>query len=96
MPLDGIVRQPKTQIDVYSDGRKPEKRFKEIFLLSAEGGTNDEAGKYKEFIERAKKVGADGVILSTKEAGSSYGPFGGGTRFFFKGTAVVYESQQRQ
>ena len=92
MAYDGVKREPKAQIDVFSEGNKPTKPYKEIASFTERGNPEDESKFNGDFARRAKKIGADGLILKPGEAGgASYGPFGGGTFYIFRGIAFVYE-----
>jgi hypothetical protein len=67
-PYDGIKRPPKNQIDVYEAGKTPVKPYKVIMSFSAEGGIGDEANKHRDFVEQAKKLGADAIILKPTQS----------------------------
>ena|SRR6266404_3158387 len=90
--LDGVKREPKRQIDIYSDGKTPTKPFKLIYMFSERDDPEKEAEHHRNFINRAKNMGADGIILRPNEpAGQSFGPFGMHQNFIFKAEAIVYE-----
>lgn len=89
---DGVKRQPKAQIDVFSGNNSPSKPYKEIASFTERGNPEDESKFHSDFAKRARKLGADGLILkSGQPGGASYGPFGGGTFYIFRGVAFVYE-----
>jgi hypothetical protein len=89
---DGLKRDPKAQIDVFSGESKPTKPYKEIASFTERGNPEDESKFNADFAKRAKKMGADGVILRPGQpGGTSYGPLGGGTFYIFRGVAFVYE-----
>lgn len=91
-PYDGVNRSPKTQIDVYEAGQAPKKPYKVIQSFSAEGGMGDEANKHRDFVEQAKKLGADAIIFKPSQMGGiAVTPFGGGSKGVFSAVAVVYQ-----
>jgi len=90
--LDSTKRPPTTNVDIYKEGKLPERKFKEIAELSFLGPREDELRAQKRFIGQAKKMGGNGVIFTV--AGGSLK--GGGTLFqtvayVFKGKVIVYE-----
>src|SRR2546425_10829527 len=94
VPLDGVKRQPKAEIDVYMSGKGPTKPFKIIAAFAERDGPEREAHHQNDFIKQAKKLGADGVILKPTESGGvAYGPFGGGSQAMFRAIAIVYERE---
>ena len=92
VPLDRVKRQPKEQIYVYMDGKTPGKPYKVIAAFAERDGLETEARHHNNFIKKAKKLGADGIIIKPTESGGIvYGPFGGGSQAMFRATAIVYE-----
>ena len=90
--FDGVKREAKTQIDVYMNGKKPEKPYKVIAAFAERDGPEREASRQNSFIAQAKKLGADGIIINSVDSGGvAYGPFGGGSKAMFRATAIVYE-----
>ena len=90
--LDSTKRVPTTSVDVYKDGKMPDRKFKEIAELSFLGPREDELRAQRRFIGQAQKMGGNGVIF-TVDGGSLKG---GGTLFqtvayVFKGKVIVYE-----
>ena len=90
--LDSTKRTPTTAVDVFKDGRVPDRKFKEIAELSFLGPREDELRAQKRFIGQAKEMGGNGLIF-TVDGGSVKG---GGTLFqtvayVFKGKIIVYE-----
>ena len=60
---DGVVRSPKSQIDVYEAGKEPNKPYKVIMEYSEKGDIGKEAHAHQAFLERAKALGADAIIM---------------------------------
>jgi len=95
---DSTARPPTTSVDVFKDGRMPDRHFKEVAELSFLGPREDELRAQKFFINRAQKLGGNGVIFTVVPAGEKggglFGPNGGGfgisTAWVFKGKVIVY------
>jgi hypothetical protein len=93
--LDSAPRPPTTNVDVFKDGTKPTRPFKEIAELSYLGPREDELKALTRFLGEAKKMGGDGVLFYVEYGGVK----GGGTLFqstayVFKAKVIVYEIQQ--
>lgn len=96
---DSTVRPQTTSIEVFKEGRTPDRPYKEIAELSFLGPREDELRAQKFFIKRAERLGGNGIIFSVVPAGEKggglFGPNGGGfgvsTAFVFKGRVIVYE-----
>jgi type IV pilus biogenesis protein CpaD/CtpE len=92
--LDTTKRKPTTTLQVFKDGEKPAKPFKEIAEQSFLGARQDEFKALRHFIEEAKQMGADAIIFVVPERGNVHGDaFGVSTSFVFKSTAIVYEQK---
>jgi len=67
--FDGEVRQATASVDVYSTAERVERPYKEIGLITADkaGSDKDEADLLKLAIEKARGIGADGIILQATE-----------------------------
>ena len=90
--LDSTKRPAKADVEVFMNGRTPEKHYKPIHEMSWHGPAQDEARAAKRFIEWAKQAGADGLIVYRPEnKGVQWSGFGGETKFMFKATAFVYQ-----
>ncbi len=96
---DSTKRPPTVSVEVFKEGRVPDKKFKDIAELSYLGPREDELRAQKFFIGRAQKLGGSGIIFSVVPAGQKggglFGPNGGGfatsTAWVFKGKVVVFE-----
>jgi len=92
---DTTKRAPTTSVDVFKDGHAPDKQYKEIAELSFLGPREDELRAEKHFVERARKMGGNGILFSVvlagqKSGGSMYG-FSSSTAWVFKGKVIVYQ-----
>jgi len=90
--LDNTKRPATTKVDIFNDGKLPNRRFREIAELSYLGPREDEFTALKRFTNEAKSSGAEGIIFSIQNGGLR----GGGlapisTSFIFKGKLIVYE-----
>ena len=87
---DSVKRKAKDEIEVFAEGKKPTKTYKEIATFSAGGKPFDQSKAHDSFISRAKAIGADGIILKPTSMGGNTGPFGV-QELSFQGIAFVYE-----
>jgi hypothetical protein len=86
-------RTPTTEIDVYRDGQKPQKNYKELKLLTDDGRVEEQQGIEGRMIKKAKAMGGNAIIFHPLiESGGEGQPFGGWKKtYFFKASVVVYE-----
>jgi hypothetical protein len=93
--FDTTKRVPTTTLDVYhfdSGTPNPTKSFKIIASLNFLGERQDGAKARRYFIRRAKKLGANGVIMESPGYGGTSGNiYGVSTKCYFKAKAIVYE-----
>jgi len=61
--FDTTKRAPTTAVDIFREGRKPQKPYTEIGELSQEYFVGEDAVVMKGFVEAAKRRGADGIIM---------------------------------
>lgn len=90
---DQTRRQPTTSVDIFQDGSKPSKTYKEIGEVAFEDFGGEETNVLKRIIERAKQIGADALIMRPRQdTGYSFNLFGrSGNKYMYKATAVVYQ-----
>jgi len=96
---DTTPRQPTTSVDVYKDGKMPDRKYKEIAELSFLGPREEELRAQKRFIRQAKELGGNGILFAVVPAGqkggglfgASGGGFGFSTAWVFTGKVIVYE-----
>ena len=99
MILDSAPRKPTTSVDMYLDGKVPEKKYKEIAEMTFLGPRDEELRAQRRFIGKAQKIGGNGIIFSVTPAGQrGGGAFGAGggawgvsTAWLFRGKVIVYE-----
>lgn len=92
MVLDSTKRPVTTSVEIFKDGRVPDRKFKEIAEVSFVGAREDEFKAQRRFIQQAKQMGGNGLIFLIEQSGIK----GGGTIFqttawLFKGKVIVYE-----
>lgn len=62
--LDGMPQAAKTgNLEVYQQGKKPTRPYKEIALFTVDGEGREEADAVQGFIELGRKRGADAVLV---------------------------------
>lgn len=96
---DTTPRPPTTAVDIYKDGKLPEKKFKQIAEVTFLGPRQEELRAQKRFTKQAMELGGNGVIFTVvpagQKGGGAFGAAGGGwstsTTWLFKGQVVVYE-----
>jgi len=89
---DSAKRPPTTSIEVFKDGRMPDRHFKEIAEVSFLGPREDELRAQKFFMRRGKSLGGNGIIFIIANAGQKGGLTAfQTTAFVFKGKVIVYE-----
>jgi len=97
--LDSTPRQPTTAVDVFKDGKMPDRKYKEIAELSFLGPREEELRAQKRFIRQAQELGGNGILFAVVPAGqkgggafgASGGAFGFSTSWVFTGKVIVYE-----
>lgn len=89
---ESAIRKPTTAVEVFRDGVKPEKPYKEIGEIAFEDFGGEEPKVMQEIVTRAKELGANAIIMQPRTAtGYQFNPFGrSGDKFLWKGIAVVY------
>jgi hypothetical protein len=93
--LDNTPRPPTTSVDVFKDGKVPDRKYKQIAELSFLGPREEELRAQKRFTGQAEKMGGNGILFDVvmagqKGGGSMYG-FNSSTAWVFKGKVIVYE-----
>jgi hypothetical protein len=89
--LDETKRKPTTQLDIYRDGAKPTKSYKEITMLNDDGSLAEQAKIEQKFIKKAKGFGGNGLILPPLvRTGSELQGFGLVDTYAYKGVVIVY------
>jgi hypothetical protein len=91
--FDDTKRQPTSSVEVFREGNKPTKTYKEIGEVSHEDYGGEDANAMKHLINKAKQIGANAIILLPRQdTGYAFVPFGrSGNKYIWKAVAVVYE-----
>lgn len=81
-----------TQLDIFRDGNKPTRPYKEIRLLTDQGKAVEQVTIENKMLKKAKALGGEGIIFSPKEETGSEmsGLFGVATTFLYKASVIVY------
>ena len=89
---DNIKRKPTTQVDIFRDGQKPTRAYKEIGLLTDDGGLVEQRGIEAKLIRKAKRMGANAIIFQplTKSGGELKG-FSVVDTYVYRALVIVYE-----
>jgi hypothetical protein len=87
-PSTGV---PLVQLDVFRDGNKPTRAYKEIQLLTDEGRAGEQGSIEAKMLKKAKSLGGSGVIFVPREqVGSELSGFGLSTTFLYKASVITY------
>lgn len=93
--LDDTKRPETASVDIFKNGRIPERTYKDIAELSFLGPRQEEFKAQRRFVDQAKKLGGNGIIMMIDDAGIS----GGGSMYgshvssawLFKARVIVYQ-----
>jgi hypothetical protein len=79
-------------LDVFRDGNKPSRPYKEIRLLTDEGRAVEQPTIEDKMLKKAQALGGVGIIFFPKEAtgAEASGLFGVSTTFLYKASVIVY------
>ncbi len=91
--FDETMRPPTASLEVFREGNKPTKAYKEIGEVSHEDYGGEDANAMKKLISKAKQIGANAIImLPRQDTGYAFVPFGrSGNKYIWKAVAVVFE-----
>ena len=90
--LDSHNRAPTQSVDVFKDGKTPERAFTPIAELSFLGPPKDELRAQNHFVERARELGGSAVIFSATDTGERSGfPAYQTPVIMYKGTVIIYQ-----
>jgi hypothetical protein len=96
--IDATKRAPTENIDLFVSGRTPNKPFQEIALLTYLGDPQDELEATRWFVKRARKLGANGVVVRGDEQFRRAAVMGSyataSVNRVWKASAIVYEEPQ--
>jgi hypothetical protein len=89
---DSVKRKPTAEVAIFRGGQKPARSYKEISSFTFNGPSEDESKAEAQFIEKAKKMGANAIILEPKvSAGQGLVGFRIAETYLYKAIAVVFE-----
>jgi len=93
LDYDNTKRESTTTLDIFQDGNKPTKPYKEIAELTYVGFTDEEPDAKADIVKHAKKLGANGLIFVPPIRTGYQFNFGAksGQGCNFKGIAVIYQ-----
>lgn len=91
--FDNTKRLPTSSIEVFREGNKPTKPYKEIAEISCNTWRGADAQAMKELVAKARQMGANAIITSPSQGtGYVFNLFGrSGNKSVWKAVAVVYE-----
>jgi hypothetical protein len=88
----GAERRPGALVEVFRDGQKPSKAFKEIGMLTDDGGLGEQGTIEGKFLRKAKRMGANAIIMyPLQKTGAELKGFSLVDTFLYKASVVVYE-----
>jgi len=91
---DTEKRAASKQLDIFRDGAKPDRKYREIGMLGDEGRRGEQAGIEAKILKKARAMGANAVIfLPLEKTGEevNLGSLGLAETFAYKALAVAYE-----
>jgi hypothetical protein len=89
-----VSRPPTTGIDIFRDGKRPTRSYKEIATLTDDAREVEEPTVEAKMIKKAKRMGGSAVIFEPKtESGAEMGLWSVGISktYVYKARVVVYE-----
>jgi hypothetical protein len=69
---DTTMREKRENIEVFTDGRLPTQKYREIALYTVDGEAHEEATAIEGFIRLARDAGADAIIAGRMVAAELY------------------------
>lgn len=89
---DSTKRHPTTAIDVFRDGQKPTKAYKEVGMVTDDGRAVEQPNIESKFIQKAKRMGGNAIIMyPPTKSGSELSGFSLVDTFLYKASVVIYE-----
>lgn len=88
----GAERRPGALVEVFRDGQKPSKAFKEVGFLTDDGGLGEQGKIEGKFLRKAKRMGANAIIMyPLQKTGAELKGFSVVDTFLYKASVIVYE-----
>jgi hypothetical protein len=96
--LQGCTSTQTTQhLEIFRDGEKPNRDFKEIGILTDDGGLAEQGEIEQQMVKRAKKMGADAIWFEKlTQTGDELKGFGLQKTYLYKAHAVVFTGKQEK
>ncbi len=92
---DKNASTPSKDVEVFRDGARPTRAFKEITVLNDDGKIEEQPDIEAKMIKKAQKLRGDAIIFEKPEqSGLEAQPFGFGSfkyTYKYKGTVVAYQ-----
>ena len=89
--LPGCAAPARQPVEIYRDGEKPDRAFREISLFTDDGTLAEQGEIEQKMLKWARKAGADAIIFDKLiRTGEEIRGFGLATTYLYKGRAVVY------
>jgi hypothetical protein len=85
---------PTQKVEIFRDGAKPDRKYREIGMLGDDGRKSEQAGIEGKMIKRAKGMGGNAIIFAPLEQSGAEltpGMVGLADTFTFKAIVIVYE-----
>ena len=91
--FDDTKRKTTSAVEVFREGNKPNRAYKEIAEISYNTWRGEDARVLEELLTKAKQLGANAIITSPSQStGYTFNLFGrSGNKSVWKAIAVVYE-----
>ena len=89
---DSTKRHPTAEIDVFRDGQKPTKAYKEIGMVTDDGRAVEQPDIESKFIKKAKRMGGNAIIMfAPTRSGGELSGFSLVDTFLYKASIIIYE-----
>jgi hypothetical protein len=89
---DSTKRPPTTEIDIFRDGQKPTKAYKEIGMVTDDGKIVEQPNIGSKFIKKAKSMGGNAIIMyAPTRCGQELSGFGLVDTYLYKASVLTYE-----
>jgi hypothetical protein len=89
---DSIKRAATASVDIYRDGKKPDRGYKEIGLLTDDAALGEQGEVEAKFVKQAKRMGGNAVILHPLiKTGGELKGFSIVETYLYKASVIVYE-----
>lgn len=95
--FDTTHRPPTTGVEIFHEGQRPDRPYKEIGELSQEYFTGEDAVVLSNFAKKARAAGADAVlVLPGRDVGYQWNPFGrSGNRYVLRASLIIWTTASK-